>query len=320
MDPVITVCLNPAVDRVLEVPALQPGRSHDGKVLLSSPAGKGINISRALSTLGVPSIVIGFAGADRYDEFEESINDRYTRSQLMRVEGTTRENITLVDSEAGLATHIRVRGLDLTEPQLARFERKLKLLARKNRVVVFAGSLPDRVDCQRFRSMVEGCVRSGARVVVDAEPEPLRAVRDLRLWLIKPSVEELAAVVDAPVAGDEDIVRYGLQLSRSIHQVLVTCGAAGAYVFVDGSAMLGQVGIEEGLVRSAVGSGDCMLAAFVAARLGGMNVKEAFRESLAAAVASGASVQPGRIDEDAITEVLFHADVEPLDRQEDRPA
>ena len=320
MDPVITVCLNPAVDRVLEVPALQPGQSHDGKVLLSSPAGKGINISRALSTPGVPSIVVGFVGEDRYDEFEQTVNDRYTRSQLMRVEGKTRENITLIDPEAGQATHIRVHGLDLTEPQLSRFERKLNLLARKGRVVVFAGSLPGNVDCQRFRSMVENCIRNGARVAVDAGPEPLRAVRDLPLWLIKPNAEELAAMVDAPVSGDEDIVRYGLQLSRSIHQVLVTCGAAGAYVFVDGSAMLGQVALDEGLIRSAVGSEDCMLAAFVAARLGRMNVKEAFRESLAAAAASVASVQPGRIDEEAIIDVLFHADVEPLDTQEDRPA
>lgn len=310
MEPVITVCLNPAVDRILEVRDFRAGEHQSGRSVLCAPAGKGVNIARALASLGVSSIVTGFVGEDRFDEFEQSINETgRSTAQFLRVVGKTRENITIVDPSGERDTHIRLEGLEVTEQQLGRFARKLNLLARKDRVVVFAGSLPANMGTARFRELVEACVVNGARVVVESDAAAMEAVRDLGLWLIKPSVERLGAMVGAPVPGEPEIVRYGLELSETIRTVMVTCGASGAYLFVDGSAMLGQVKIAEERMGSTVGCGDCMLAGFLAARLCGADVRESFRRSLAAAGAAAVSVEPGRMDESAIEEFLSDASV-----------
>ncbi len=310
MEPVITVCLNPAMDRVLEVPGFRAGEHHSGRERLWCPAGKGVNLSRALATLGVPSIVIGFVGEDRFDDFEKSINrDQLARAQFLCIPGRTRENITIIDPQSNTDTHIRLPGLEVPDDQLQRFARKLDLLTRKDRVVVFAGSLPVNVSVDHFRELVEACLLKGARVVVESDPDPMRAVRDLPLWLIKPSRAKLAELVGEPVSGEAEIVRYGLELNRTIHTVMVTCGSAGAYLFVDGSPMLGQVEIAEERIQSTVGCGDCMLAGFIAARLTGADVRESFRRSLAAAGAAAVSDRPGRIDEIAIDELLFNANV-----------
>lgn len=311
MEPVITVCLNPAVDRILEVRDFRAGEHQSGRSVLCTPAGKGVNIARALMSLGVSSIVTGFVGEDRFDEFEASINETgRSTAQFLRVGGKTRENITIVDPSGERDTHIRLEGLEVTAKQLGRFARKLNLLARKDRVVVFAGSLPANMGVARFREIVEACVLNGARVVVESDADAMEAVRDLRLWLIKPSVQRLSAMVSGePVSGEREIVRYGLELSETIRTVMVTCGASGAYLFVDGSAMLGQVKIAADRIGSTVGCGDCMLAGFLAARLTGADVRESFRRSLAAAGAAAVSVEPGRMDESAIEEFLRDASV-----------
>ena len=114
----------------------------------------------------------------------------------------------------------------MTEQQLGRFARKLNLLARKDRVVVFAGSLPANMGVARFREIVEACVLNGARVVVESDADAMEAVRDLRLWLIKPSVQRLSAMVGAsvsgePVSGEREIVRYGLELLGEPGQVVL---------------------------------------------------------------------------------------------------
>ena len=59
---IITVTLNPTLDKTLSVPVLQPGEVHRARFLRQDIGGKGINVSRALAALGVESIPIGFLG------------------------------------------------------------------------------------------------------------------------------------------------------------------------------------------------------------------------------------------------------------------
>ena len=61
-DMIVTVTLNPTLDKTLSVPALRPGEVHRARFLRQDIGGKGINVSRALAALGVASIPIGFLG------------------------------------------------------------------------------------------------------------------------------------------------------------------------------------------------------------------------------------------------------------------
>ena len=61
---IVTVTLNPTIDRVIEVAGLTPGDHQIGKTLLRSPGGKGVNVSRVLDAMGVSSTMTGFFGKD----------------------------------------------------------------------------------------------------------------------------------------------------------------------------------------------------------------------------------------------------------------
>ena len=75
---IITVTPNTAVDKTLTVHNFQTGFRHRASESLTLPGGKGVNIARALKSLGQPVIVTGLVGG---------------RAGQLIVEGLQRENI-----------------------------------------------------------------------------------------------------------------------------------------------------------------------------------------------------------------------------------
>ena len=112
-------------------------------------------------------------------------------------------------------------------------------------------------------------------------------------------------------AADDEVVRIGQELSRHIRVVIVSRGAAGGYLFIDGSALIGQVDFDPGLARNSVGCGDCLLGAFIAAQLRGDDVKGSYEFALAAATAAAMEIVPGRFDPARVTELLGRTSVTP---------
>ena len=59
---IITVTLNAAIDKTLEVPSFTPGRRHRTVDQTTMAGGKGVNIARAIKELGQPVIATGLGG------------------------------------------------------------------------------------------------------------------------------------------------------------------------------------------------------------------------------------------------------------------
>lgn len=398
MDDIVTVTLNTAVDRLIEVPDFHVGGHVPGRHLARIPAGKGVNVSRALAILGVPSVATGFVGREQLEDFERSLrpsagrgadaagagdphatanehaNAATTRDggpattrhadtastiqpQFLAIDGVTRENITIIDPTACNETHVRDVGAAPTHDDLARLEQKLNLLAHEGTLVIIAGGLPPDVPTDYAVGLIDMLLAKRARVALDASGPLLAAARQRRLWLVKPNAWELAAMWEArpkhdpapapgatsgPEPGSDtpapganaparaanasppisdtrgsawtarQIVAAGCDLSRRSHVVMVSQGSAGGYVFSDGTAVAGRVAVDPGLVRSTVGCGDCMLAAFVAARRRGDDVRASFRYALAVASAAALDVMPGTFDPNAIPAMLERTSVGPI--------
>ena len=60
---IITVTLNPTIDRIIEVPGFMLGGHQHGRLRIREPAGKAVNVSRALSELGITSSAVGWVGS-----------------------------------------------------------------------------------------------------------------------------------------------------------------------------------------------------------------------------------------------------------------
>ncbi len=314
MDQIVTITLNPAIDRIVEVRGFQVGGHLKGRTLSRIPAGKGVNVSRTLHLLGAASIALGFVGRDQLEEYEQSLSGTLVQPQFLAVKGTTRENITIIDPDSDVETHVRDRGVTPTATDLDRLRAKLELLARPNRIVILSGSLPPGISVGYALELIDLASSRGAKVVVDGPGALLQNLSDRKLELIKPNVAELSEMSGQTTLADSDLVRLGRNLARKINVVIITCGAAGGYLFTAESAFIGQVAVAPGRIKSTVGCGDCMLGAFVAAQQHGADVIGSYRQALAAATAAAVDPLPGRFDPAAADRLLAQTAVEPISK------
>ncbi|XOV74323.1 MAG: 1-phosphofructokinase family hexose kinase [Phycisphaerales bacterium] len=174
---IITITLNPAVDRVMRVERFRVGQHCAAKRTGHYPAGKGVNVSRVLAVLGVRSVATGFVGQRElgmFEEYLEQIGKGRITTQLLVVRGRTRDNITIVDPIDDTETHLRDEGFSVTRDDVVRVSSKVGMLARADSILCFSGSLPPGVCVGDFRSMLHRCDDAGARAVVDTNRKVLR--------------------------------------------------------------------------------------------------------------------------------------------------
>lgn len=265
---VVTVTLNTAIDRLIEVDGFHVGGHLKGRLITRVPAGKGVNVSRTLGALGVPNIATGFVGHEELDDYDRSFAGGKVQPQFLAVEGTTRENITVIDPQTRVETHIRDTGLTPTATDLDRMRNKVNLLAKPESVMVFAGSMPPGVDLEFAVELVDLAILNGAHVAVDGPGELLHALRNHKLWLLKPNMVEFATMHRLENLGEDELIPLGREVSKHVRTLIITCGSPGGYLFVDGAAFMGQVDIDPTAVKSTVGCGDAMMGAFIAAQPG----------------------------------------------------
>lgn len=297
---IVTVTLNPAIDRTLEVPGFRIGGHQPGRLVSRTPAGKGINVSRALAQLGVSNTALGFVGLEESELYETFLESCGVRSQLLSVPGRTRENITLIDPTSHVESHIRDVGFSIGETELVRLRKKLKLLCGPGVLVIFSGSCPPGLKPAHLLELVGVCIESGGQVAVDTSGTHVSAIRNVPLWLAKPNRQELGELVGQPMQDDASILDVGRQLSKTFRALIVSCGAAGGYLFIDGSAMLGQVTVDLKRVVNTVGCGDCLLAGFVAGQVQGRSVRDSYKFGLAVATAAAVSRDSGTFELDDV--------------------
>lgn len=288
-----TVTLNPTIDRVLRVPGFTVGGHRVGQLLSRTPAGKAINVSRAMAALGVPSVALGWVGRESMEAFNTAARAAGFTPQFTPMAGTTRENITVIDPAGPSETHIREIGPTVTADEIERLMDDLQWTAADDMIVVFTGSLAPGLSLERFGGMIEACIARGARVVVDTSGEPLRTAAEHKLWMAKPNLVELAEWIGRDVTTDDEIIGAGRELSGRIPVVLITAGERGAFCFSEGTAQHAHAAVPAQRLRSTVGCGDAMLAAFLCGLVAAEGTLiSALRQAVAVAAASAMNELP----------------------------
>lgn len=293
---IITVSLNPAIDRVVEVDRFAFGAHQEARDVLRTAGGKGINVSRMLAAMGVRTIATGFLGEENRASFDSLFRDSLIRDEFFNLPGRTRENVTIADHHTGQETHLRARGLPVAPRHLARLEKKLGLLAAEGSLVIFSGSLPPEVTPEQFRELVDSCSRAGAKVAVDTSGDALRSMAGRRLWLVKPNSYELPLLVGRDLGSLDEELAAARELAGRVEYVLFTCGAAGAYLFGPDVALHARVDVGDSEICNTVGCGDVLLGAFVAGLSVEQGIHQTFRDAVACATASAMNFTPGEFD------------------------
>lgn len=102
---IYTLALNPAIDRTMWVERMDFRATTRVRRECRYPGGKGIDVSRVLTSLGVPNVALGFVGGFVGEELEFRLGYEGIQTDMVRVAGETRTNI-IVNETAGEGRHL----------------------------------------------------------------------------------------------------------------------------------------------------------------------------------------------------------------------
>src|SRR4051794_19133850 len=277
--------------------------------------GKGINIARALKLLGTPVVATGLVGGRTGIRIVEELTGEAILNDFVRIDDESRTSTAVVDPTAPTYTEINEWGPAVRPEELEMLLEKLTYLTRGADAVVLAGSLPRDVDEGFYGEAIRELNRRDVRTVLDSEGQPLARGVQAEPFLVSPNQREAEGLVGQEFNEDEDFM-VGLDeiAERGARNVLITQeSACFALLREERETRRFRAAAPQVEPVSAVGSGDVLLAAFLAARLDGKDSEEALRIAVATGTASTLEVGAGRFEPRAAGQLAGSVEVKELE-------
>ena len=255
---IVTVTPNPSVDRTISVPGFRVGEVNRALSSRIDPGGKGINVSRALTSMGSRSLAVLPTGGPEGQLMTQLLTRAGVSYRAVPIVGQTRMNVAAVEPD-GTTTKFNEAGPVLEGTDTAALLQQVSLELPAADWLVGCGSLPPGVPDDFYARIVALGREHGVRVAVDSSGPPLAVAVAAGPDLIKPNHEELAELVGAPLTTLGEVIEAAHTLvAGGVGAVVVSLGADGA-VLVDAQRCV-WAGARVSKPRSTVGAGDCLLA------------------------------------------------------------
>lgn len=259
---IYTVTLNPSIDYIVRLDELKTGITNRTTSEEYYIGGKGINVSCVLAELGIKSTALGFVAGFTGEAIEKGLkNPKITADFITLKSGISRINIKI---KAGEETEINCQGPHIDEEELLNLFDKIDNIQNGDTLII-AGNIPNTLPDDVYERIIERLDGKDVRIVVDATKKLLVNSLKYKPFLIKPNRQELSEIFDTTVKTESDVVKYAQELQKmGAKNVLISLGGDGA-LLVDEFGEVHKEGVIKGYkVLNTVGSGDSMVAGFVA--------------------------------------------------------
>lgn len=277
---IITVTMNPAIDKTAETDRLQLGGLNRLKNIISDAGGKGINVSKTIKALGGNSVATGFLGGSSGSLIEDILKGINIKCDFVHINDCTRTNLKIVDSNLQV-TELNEPGPKIEENELISLIKKLESYANKDNIFVFSGSVPNCVDKQIYKTLIKIVKLNNAKTFLDAADELFINALDAVPDIVKPNRFELETMFGLKhKATQTELIEMGEKLlNRGIKLVVISLGNEGA-IFIKDNTVL-KCNALKVKAHSTVGAGDSMVAALAYSIDNNIPFEEAVKLSVA---------------------------------------
>lgn len=283
---ILTVTLNPAMDRLMFVDGFHFNVTNRIYRRENCVGGKGTHVSVNLACLGEPSIATGIAMGDTGKQIISSLEEHGVTCEFVYSEqGDSRTNYILLDGKS--STLICEKGPEVSKEILgAFFEKYCALIGLADWVIISgdASNFSDSSGLSLQDKLLATARENNVRVVLDSAGASLRSGIKHNPFIIKPNAEELAELTGMPTGTDDEVMSAVKSLSGcNIEIIAVSMGGRGSIVKMGSSFY--RAGIAKVEAQNTVGCGDAYLSGLVYAVKNGYAPERA----LAFAAACGAA-------------------------------
>ena len=286
MKTIVTMTMNPAIDKSSSVAHVVPERKLYCKPPRFEPGGGGVNVSRAVKKLGGESILLYPAGGLTGDRLKELLDQEGLNHRPFPIEGLIRESLVILEESTGQQYRFGMPGPALQKKEWKALLQELAAREPAPDYLVASGSLPPGVPADFYARVARLGKDRGAKVIIDVSGEALEEALKEGVYLIKPNVREFKELVGKEIKEESQIKAEAQKMvKRGRCEVLViSLGAAGAL-------MVSEEFAEHILpptvpIVSKVGAGDSMVAGIVLSLARGKPLRESVLFGVAAGTAA----------------------------------
>lgn len=206
---IYTVTMNPALEFVSEVSDFEFDKNNISDFDLMLPAGKGINVSRVLKQLGLPTVATGFAGGFTGEFVEDWLRREDIKSEFIRIDDNTRINIKITGSSK---TVIESKGPSISHQEL---QELLYYLSRvkEGDTVFLSTAFPKNITETVIERMIAICKANKAQFVLDIDEYYLERFANEGSLLEKISVKCLEHLFKTKIDSESDLLKWKNEIS-----------------------------------------------------------------------------------------------------------
>lgn len=262
MKKIITLTLNPALDKNTSVKKLEPEKKLRCNNPDVAPGGGGVNVSRALNNLGIQSTAMYLAGGFAGKHFTDLLAQEAIETNVIEVKDELRENIIIVDESDNKQYRFGMEGAEVAESE---WRKVLALLQDESfDMIVASGSLPPGIPTDFYKQLATLVNNKKARLVIDTSGAALKDAVDEGVFLIKPNINELASLYGKEDLKKEDADKAAKEIIAKgyCEVIVVSLGADGAMLVTANECH--TVNAPDVEKKTTVGAGDSMVAGIIA--------------------------------------------------------
>ena len=298
---VLTVTLNPAVDKIVYVHDFRTGGDFRSSRIVLSAGGKGINVSRALNHLGVKNIATGFLGGASGDLLQEKLTQENIRNSFLKIKPETRTNLTVIGRKNKI-TRILEPGPAVSKNDLKNFVRRFSLLLKTCDMVVLSGSLTPGLPDTIYGELIKIAKRRKIKTILDTSGRPLMAGLRARPFAVKPNLSEAQLIAGKKLNSFNAMNAAVKSLLKKSRMVVLSLAGQGAMAGWRNQVLLASP--PKLKIINDVGCGDSLAAGLAYALKNNLSFEEGVRFAVAAGSADALTLTPGAISKKDIKKIL----------------
>ncbi len=290
---IVTVTLNPAVDKTCRADRVLPGEVNRLQSAMEAAGGKGVNVAKVLRQFHLPVAVMGFLGGYSGRLIEDSMSRMGAECRFTRIRGNTRTNTNILGAD-GCVTELLEPGPVISPKELEKFEKEFEYSLETGELFVLSGSAPEGIAPDIYQRLIQKCRQEHKKVFLDTSGELLREGVRAKPYLIKPNRRELEYLADRSLGSREEVAAEAKKLvTGGIRKVVVSLGTEGL-LYVDENQTLYEPAKVVKTVNT-VGCGDSVVASFCMSEISGEDAVTALKKAAALAAANAATAENAQI-------------------------
>ncbi len=304
------LCVNPnaAIDKTVIVPNFRLNEIQRPERVLAIPGGKGCNVARALKLLGEMPVVTGWVGGFAGQFIEMGLHAEGIGTAFVQTAFESRTCLSILDPANKTLTELYEKGDAVPFEKVEEFKQRFTESIGRYAAVTFSGSLPPGAPLDLYAQLTESAREAGVRVMLDSSGEALRQGILAKPFLVKPNEKEFAELAEREWADRLGLAQAAREFAAQYEtRVVISLGAEGA-IAADQNGMW-QVRPPQVEIKSAVGSGDSMLAGIAYGVTRGFALVEAVMFGVAAGTAIALTVGAGVFTREDFESVLAGVEV-----------